>query len=69
MGVKTTLAGLAFTNGGKINAADQGVDPAAMIASCELKCAEAIAALNYLVNDVLTPSGTEAPRTSRQSIR
>jgi hypothetical protein len=60
MGVKTTLAGITFTTGGKQQAANVGVDLADLVAGMELACQELTAKLNFLINDVLTPAGTEA---------
>ncbi len=60
MGVKTNLAAITFTVTGKNTATAAGVDLAGMIAEAQLKCTEAINALNYLVADVLTPAGTES---------
>jgi hypothetical protein len=66
MGVKTALAGITFTTGGKNQAEIAGADLAGMIQECQLACAEVVAKLNYLVNDVLTPSGTEASNITRR---
>lgn len=60
MGVKTSLAGITFTTGGKNQAEIAGADLTGLIAECQLKCQEAVAVLTYLVNDVLTPAGTES---------
>jgi hypothetical protein len=60
MGVKTTLAGITFTTGGKAQAEIAGCDLAGMMEVIEMHCQEATNMLNYLVNDVLTPAGTES---------
>ena len=60
MGVRANLLGVTFTTGGKNQAAAVGVDLADFVAGIELTMSEVIAKLNFLVNDVLTPSGTEA---------
>jgi hypothetical protein len=60
MGVKTALAGITFTTGGKNQAEIAGTDLAGMISECQLACQEITNKLNYLVADVLTPAGTEA---------
>jgi hypothetical protein len=59
MGVKANLNGITFTTGGKNQALIAGVDLPGMIAECALAIAEIQAKLNYLILDVLTPSGTE----------
>jgi hypothetical protein len=59
MGVKTALTGITFTTGGKNQAEIAGCDINGTMQEIELHCAEMIAQLTYLVNDVLTPSGTE----------
>jgi crotonobetainyl-CoA:carnitine CoA-transferase CaiB-like acyl-CoA transferase len=46
MGVKTTLAGITFTAGGKQQAANVGVDLADLVAGMELACQELTAKLN-----------------------
>jgi hypothetical protein len=60
MSVKTAIAGITFSSGGKNAAAAAGADLAGMIAQIQMQCDEIKAKLNYLVTDVLTPSGTEA---------
>jgi hypothetical protein len=60
MGVKTSLVGITFTAGGKQQAANVGVDIADFVAGIELTCQEMTQKLNFLINDVLTPAGTEA---------
>ena len=64
MGVKTNLTGITFTTTGKNTAVAAGVDLAGMIAECNLGINEILAKLNYLVTDVLTPSGTETSNIS-----
>lgn len=60
MGVKTALAGITFTTGGKAQAAIATADLLDMVAGLELKCQEMIVTMNYLISDILTPSGTES---------
>jgi hypothetical protein len=60
MGVKTNLVGITFTAGGKSQAALVGVDLADFVAGIELTCQELTNKMNFLINDVLTPAGTEA---------
>jgi hypothetical protein len=55
MGVKTTLAGITFTAGGKNQAATAGCDINGMIAELQLHCSEMNAQLIYLVTE-LPPS-------------
>lgn len=59
MGVKTNLAAITFTAGGLQKATALGVDMVDMVAGINLGIAEIQAKLNFLINDVLTPSGTE----------
>lgn len=60
MGVKTALVGITFTAAGKAQAAIVGVDLADFVAGIELTCQELTQKINFLVNDVLTPAGSEA---------
>jgi hypothetical protein len=59
MGVKTALAGITFTTGGKNTAAALGLDLADFSLGMQLTCQELTAKMNFLVTDVLTPAGTE----------
>lgn len=59
MGVKTALAGITFTTGGKNQAAALGLDLADFVLGMQLGCQELTQKMNFLVNDVLTPAGTE----------
>lgn len=56
MGVRATLAGITLTAGDKTQMATLGIDAAGLLALAQLKCQEAIQALNVLVTDVLTPA-------------
>ena len=60
MGVKTALTAVVFTTGGKNQALVVGTDIAGMIAECNLACIEITNKLNFIVNDILTPAGTES---------
>jgi hypothetical protein len=60
MGIKTNLSGITFTAGGKATAAAAGLDLVDFVAGIELACTEMSIKMSYLVNDILTPSGTEA---------
>lgn len=60
MGVKTSLAGITFTTGGKNQAAALGLDLADFNLGMQLTCQELTQKMNFLVNDVLTPAGTES---------
>ncbi len=64
MGVKTNLAAITFTAGGKSQAELVGTDLAGTFAETQNKIAEVITLLNFLVSDVLTPSGTESANIS-----
>jgi hypothetical protein len=59
MGVKTAIAGITFTTGGKNQAAIVGVDILDFVAGMQLTCQELTQKINFLINDVLTPAGTE----------
>ena len=60
MGVKANLAAITFTATGLTKATAVGVDMVDMIAGINLGIAEIQAKLNFLINDVLTPAGTES---------
>jgi len=60
MGVKTAVAGITFTTGGKNAAAALGLDLADYVLGMQRQCQELTAQMNFLINDVLTPAGTEA---------
>lgn len=60
MGVKTALAGITFTTQGKAAAAAIGLDLADYILGLQLTCQEMTVKMNFLVNDVLTPAGSES---------
>lgn len=64
MGVKTALAGITFTTGGKNQAEIAGVDLTGMINELQLECQEIVTKISYLINDVLTPAGTESANIS-----
>lgn len=59
MGVKTALAGITFTATGFQKAAAIGLDMTDFVAGMQLTCQEMTQKMNFLVNDVLTPAGTE----------
>jgi len=59
MGVKTAVGAITFTAAGKNAAAALGLDLPDYIAGIRLTCDELTAKMNFLVNDVLTPAGTE----------
>lgn len=59
MGVKTALAGITFTTQGKAAAAALGLDLPDYVAGMQLTCQELTQKMNFLVNDVLTPAGSE----------
>jgi bisphosphoglycerate-dependent phosphoglycerate mutase len=60
MGVKTALAGITFTTGGKNQAVAVGNDLAGTMLDLQLECQEIINRMNYLVNNILTPAGGES---------
>jgi hypothetical protein len=60
MGIKTSLAGVTFTAGAKANAVALGVDMTGFVADVQLAMSEVTTKMNFLINDVLTPAGTEA---------
>jgi len=60
MGVKANLTAITFTTGGKNQAEIAACDLPGIMLEVELAIAECITKLTYLVNDVLTPSGTES---------
>jgi len=60
MGVKTALAGITFTGTGKQIAANVGLDLNDFVLGMQLTCQELTQKMNFLVNDVLTPAGTES---------
>ncbi len=64
MGVKTALAGITFTTGGKNQAAIVGLDLADYVLGMQLTCQELTQKMNFLVNDVLTPAGSEGSNIS-----
>lgn len=64
MGVKTVMAGLTFTNTDKATAIALGLDLADFNAGIQLTCQELIQKLNFLVNDVLTPSSDSSNVTT-----
>lgn len=59
MGVKTALAGITFTATGLTKAAAIGCDMIDMNLGMQLTCQEMTQKMNFLVNDILTPAGTE----------
>lgn len=60
MGVKTALAGITFTTGGKNQATIATADLTGLMLGMQLKCQELIAEMNYIVSDILTPASTES---------
>lgn len=60
MGVKTALAGITFTTQGKAQAAIVGLDLPDFVLGMQLACQELTVKMNYLVNNVLTPAGSES---------
>lgn len=60
MGVKTALAGITFTTQGKAAAAALGLDLPDFVLGLQLQCQEMTQKMNFLVNDVLTPAGSES---------
>jgi hypothetical protein len=59
MGVKTAVAGITFTTQGKAAAAAIGLDLPGYILEMQLTCQELTQKMNFLINDVLTPAGSE----------
>jgi len=59
MGVKTALAGITFTTNGKNQAAIVGLDLPDFVLGMQLACSELTTKMNFLVNNVLTPAGSE----------
>jgi uncharacterized protein (UPF0147 family) len=57
MGVKTVLAGITPSSTDIQQAASTGADLTGLMEEAQVKCAELIEQLTYIVNDVLTPAG------------
>jgi hypothetical protein len=59
MGVRTALGTITFVAAATAEG-NGGEDIKGLLAECQQQCAELINTLNYLVNDILTPTGLEA---------
>jgi hypothetical protein len=67
MGVKTTLAGISLSNTDIQDAEKISADLNGQLEIAEVKCAEVINLLNFIITDILTPAGDSANITTLQN--